>query len=85
MDNREVERRIALLLADWRANMDLLVADIERDQFDLIGIIADFNGMRPGALGGARISVETVWPPFPARRSTTVRTTKCVPRSLARQ
>lgn len=51
MDNCRIERGIALLLADRRANRDPFKSDFEGFPLDLVVIITDFNGMSTSAPG----------------------------------
>lgn len=84
MDHRQIERRVALLLSDWRADVDPPMMNIEGHVLT-VSLSPLTSILCLPAVGASRISLFTVWSPLPASRSTTVRTTKWVPRSWARQ
>ncbi|MCF6119330.1 hypothetical protein L2449_21025 [Mesorhizobium muleiense] len=80
----EVERGIALLLADRRQALDAAVFDLDRDGLRLALGIANLDLMQPADLFLV-ISVAIVCSPSPAKRSTQVLTRKWVPSSWAVQ
>lgn len=84
MDHRQVQRGVALLLANRRQDVNAAVSEFKNRLADAALAVAGLDAVQP-LDATSSIASEIVWLPSPARRSTQVRTRKWVPAACAVQ